>query len=93
MEELKFEPLLQVKRQIQLNIQRKTQKKQQTYGKTKKNDKLKINLSNNNVNKYYCPDLKTKSILDKEASTVVTEANRTKFKKIPYISFKELLME
>lgn len=87
----KFEPLLQVKRQIQKQylLRGKTQKKQQTHGKTK----IKINLANNNVNKYYCPDLKHKSVLDKEDSTVITEANRTKFKKIPFISFKELLDE
>lgn len=81
MEQTIFNPLALVKK--------KTQRRQQIQGKTK----IRINLSNVNVKKYYCPDLKPKSVLDKEDSTIITEANRNKFKKIPFISFKELLAE
>lgn len=66
----------------------KTQRRKLNSTKVRKTCRVKINLSDNMVNKYHCPDLKPKWELDIEAGKPMTGG--FKVKKMPYIALKDL---
>lgn len=65
-----------------------THRRKLKHHKVRKTQKVSFNLSNNNVNKYHCPELKPKWEMDIESGKPMT--GDFKIKKVPFIALKDL---